>query len=339
MTTTPLFFHGREGSNQGRKARWLTREYGACTPTYPTGSLDDAMPLARQVLKEHRPTAIIGSSFGGAVLLKLIQEGLWDGPSIFLAQAGVKFGLPVKLPNNVPAVVIHGTNDDVVKIDESKLLAQSGTAEFISVDDDHRLGSILHSGILGNALRTLGVAPLVTRYWPVGMRDNTLEWFAEFVSKETLLERRKELLEGRRRCDEDIRRALIAALRGLWRTPSTDDEIRGRLCLFEVACRPGEYMLQAPYGAEVRAVDKHNGLHIGTIKSTYGSSLYNFHYEWPIEGTGVRKDLIEIFPPDGGKPEPILEWLRNENKVILCYHCGGILSDRVEQNHCRGRGL
>ena len=95
---TPLFFHGREGTNQGRKARWLASEYGACTPSYDTTDLATALPLARQVLEEHRPSAVIGSSFGGAVLLSLIQEGTWTGPSVFLAQAGVKFDLPAELP-------------------------------------------------------------------------------------------------------------------------------------------------------------------------------------------------------------------------------------------------
>ena len=337
--TTPLFFHGREGSNQGRKARWLTREYGACTPSYPTGTVEEAMPLARQVLKEHRPTVIVGSSFGGAVLLRLIQEGLWEGPSVFLAQAGVKFGLPVELPAHVPAILIHGTQDDVVDFDESRRLAQSVSAQLVSVEDDHRLGSILQNGVLEQALHSLGIEPLLSKPLPSGMREDTLTWFAEFVDKDTPLERRKTLLEGRRHCDEDIRRAMVAVLRGLWRTPASDAEVKNRLCLFEVASSRCGGFDQAPYGLEVRAVDQHNELHIGKIKTTYGTSLYNFHYEWPIEGAGVRKDLIEVFPPEGGKPEPILEWLRKQNRVIFCYHCGGIVSDRVEHVHCPGRGV
>ena len=251
------------------------------------------MPLARHVLKEHRPTVVVGSSFGGAVLLRLIQEGLWEGPSVSLAQAGAKFGLPVELPTHVPAILIHGTQDDVVDFDESRRLAQSGSAQLVSVEDDHRLGSILQNGVLEQALHSFGIEPLLSQPLPSG----------------------------------------------LWRTPASDDEVKNRLCLFEVASSRCGGFDQAPYGLEVRAVDQHNELYIGTIKTTYGTSLYNFHYEWPIEGSGVRKDLIEVFPPDGGKPEPILEWLRNQNRVIFCYHCGGIVSDRVENVHCPGRGV
>ena len=93
-----------------------------------------------------------------------------------------------------------------------------------------------------------------------------------------------------------------------------------------------------PYGLEVRAVDGGGELHIGTIKTTYGTSLCDFHYEWPIDGMGVRKDRIEVFPTDGSPPEPILDWLRKEDRIIICHHCGGILSDRVERG-CPGRGL
>ena len=160
LHSTPLFFHGKEGTNQGNKARWLAREYGACTPSYDTTDLATALPLARQVLDEHRPSVIVGSSFGGAVLLKLIQEGLWQGPSVFLAQAGVKFGLPAELPPGLPAVLIHGTRDDTVSIEDSRRLAASNGSRLVEIDDDHRLGTI-RAGLLGLALDSLGISPLL----------------------------------------------------------------------------------------------------------------------------------------------------------------------------------
>lgn len=341
MESTPIFFHGREGTNQGRKARWLGREYGACTPSYETNYLSSAMPVARQVLKEHQPTAIVGSSFGGAVLLNLIQEGLWKGPSVFLAQAGIKFGLPVELPPDVPAVFIHGTRDDIVSIDDSRALAECGGMSLIEVDDDHRLGSIRESGVLGDALTSLGVKPLLSPdVWPFGSESRTesLDWLEAFISMDTPIEERRALI-GHDRVGRLMKNALVAALRGLWRNPNTEDDLRARLCIFELAHPPSSLIAQAPYGLEVRAVDEKGDLHMGKIKTTYGTSLYDFHYEWPIDGTGVRKDLIEVFPPDGGPPQPILEWLRKEGRIIMCYHCGGILSDRVELQGCAGRGL
>lgn len=338
MDSTPLFFHGREGSNLGNKARWLTREYGACTPKYSTTTLDRAMPTARRVLKDHQPSAIVGSSFGGAVLLKLIQEGLWHGPSIFLAQAGVKFGLPAELPSTIPAVLIHGTRDEVVDIEDSRALSASSGSVLVAVDDTHRLGTIRHSGVLAKALTDLGIEPLLIRggeehhYEP---RSDVLDWFEALIDMDTPLEQRRELMRWKHR-GKVIPNALIAALRGRWRHPKDDAEVYARQCIFEAVSGS---ISQAPYDLEVRAVDEDGKLHIGTIKPVYGTSHYNFHYEWPIDGDGVRKDLIEVFPPEGGPAEPILQWLRKRGKTIFCYHCGGILSDRVERNGCPGRGL
>jgi hypothetical protein len=156
-TAAPLFLHGLEGNNQGRKARWLAREYGAQTPNYDTTSLQTALPVPRQILENRTPSVIVGSSFGGAVLLQLIQAGLWTGPSLFLAQAGIKFGLPMEFPPNIAAVFIHGTRDEIISIADSRALAECAGAQLIAVDDDHRLNSIRESGVLRDALRVLGV--------------------------------------------------------------------------------------------------------------------------------------------------------------------------------------
>jgi predicted esterase len=161
----PIFFHGREGrGSKGRKATWLREKYGAVTPSYETSELALALVTAREVLRDNPPSVIIGSSFGGAVLLSLIQEGLWRGPSIFLAQAGGNFGVELRLPEDLPAVLIHGLQDDVVPVEASRELARSGTGETVTlyeVDDGHRLGSIMPSGLLATALKSLGFEELV----------------------------------------------------------------------------------------------------------------------------------------------------------------------------------
>ena len=37
-----------------------------------------------------------------------------------------------------------------------------------------------------------------------------------------------------------------------------------------------------------------NKMMVGAIKPGYGTSYYEFHWEYPIEGAGVRKDLISV---------------------------------------------
>jgi len=161
QTQRPLFFHGREGrGSQGRKARWLAKNYDAQTPDYDTRDFGAALSVARAILAVERPSVILGSSFGGAILLRLIQEGLWRGPSIFLAQAGGNFGVELVLPPSVRAILIHGDEDDIVPLADSvKLAASSETATLVAIHDGHRLSSIRESGVLERALAELGVVP------------------------------------------------------------------------------------------------------------------------------------------------------------------------------------
>jgi hypothetical protein len=35
--------------------------------------------------------------------------------------------------------------------------------------------------------------------------------------------------------------------------------------------------------------------------------MYEPHFEWPINGMGVRKDHIEVVPDDGGPGVPIFQ--------------------------------
>ena len=83
---------------------------------------------------------VIGSSFGGAVLLKLLHEGSWSGPSLFLAGAGVKLTPHDTLPPGVPCHLVHGLQDTVVPWSDSQQLAHSSdTATLSLVEDGHRL--------------------------------------------------------------------------------------------------------------------------------------------------------------------------------------------------------
>ncbi len=99
---------------------------------------------------------VIGSSFGGAVLLRLICEGHWRGPSLFLAGAGVKLTRHTSLPTGHRALFIHGRHDDVVPLDDSRVLARSCGAPLWVVEDTHRLAGILEDGTLEAAITLAG---------------------------------------------------------------------------------------------------------------------------------------------------------------------------------------
>jgi hypothetical protein len=157
------FLHGREGNTQGSKATWMRARYRLTCPAYPTDTLAHSLSVARQAVRDaaalhpdERPRVWIGSSWGGRVLHELVQEGTWRGPVVLLAPAlrpveagdpGPSFGVPLQ------GVVIHGRGDDIVDPAVStELLAHAPTMTLISVDDDHRLGTILQNDLLAAAI-------------------------------------------------------------------------------------------------------------------------------------------------------------------------------------------
>lgn len=177
-----VFLHGLEsrtdehGIPNGGKASFLSANYGASLPAldtraaiaardalpdperweYPYPGYDEAfrvpMERARQAISAET-RLVIGSSFGGAVLLRLLHEGGWSGPSIFMAGAGLKLTPHRTLPEGVRCLLIHGLYDDVVPLaDASELAATSPAAELWEVDDGHRLASTLTDGTLDRAI-------------------------------------------------------------------------------------------------------------------------------------------------------------------------------------------
>ena len=180
-----VYLHGLESSPRGAKGTWLRDRLGA-------DGVDLDTSVAREVLAEARaagrsldlagemerafavpmervrarlaqkpvPKLLIGSSFGGAVLLRLMAEGTWMGPALFLACAGVALTRERTLPEGSRALLIHCPEDEVVPISGSQLLARSGGRDvhLMVVSEEHephRLPSILTNGVLGAAIAWL----------------------------------------------------------------------------------------------------------------------------------------------------------------------------------------
>ena len=148
-----LMFHGKEGSPYGRKAMHLRNNpcYTAHIPSYPSNRgpvsevFDECYEIAKKELAKMNPDLVVGSSFGGGILLKLVTEGIWTGPSLFLAQAGVHYKISETLPQNVSCILIHGAKDTIIELQDSEMLAQSSnTAQMVTLPNDgHRLESLL----------------------------------------------------------------------------------------------------------------------------------------------------------------------------------------------------
>jgi len=157
-STRVQFIHGLEGSPQGNKARLFAETFDAVTPAMDTSDFAGCVEIQAGVLESFRPEVLVGSSFGGAVAVALLQSGRWLGPTLLLAQAALRAGLPAELPEGVRIWLIHGRADDIIDIDDSRVLARSGTpgmVRLIEVDDDHPLVATTTHGRLVSVVREL----------------------------------------------------------------------------------------------------------------------------------------------------------------------------------------
>jgi pimeloyl-ACP methyl ester carboxylesterase len=155
------FIHGLESSPQGTKARLFAEHFDARTPAMDTSDFEGCVALQAEVLREFRPDVLVGSSFGGAVAVALLQRGLWRGPTLLLAQAALHYGIAPELPEGVRVWLVHGSRDALVDPDESRRLARSGTpglVRAIELDDDHPLSETVRSGRLLALVRELCAA-------------------------------------------------------------------------------------------------------------------------------------------------------------------------------------
>src|SRR5262245_46615246 len=92
------FVHGLESSPQGVKAQLLARHFTARTPEMDTRDFEASVAVQAAVLREFDPHVLVGSSYGGAIAVELLQSGAWRGPTLLLAQAALRRGQPASLP-------------------------------------------------------------------------------------------------------------------------------------------------------------------------------------------------------------------------------------------------
>ena len=106
MPTKVQFIHGSESGPQGVKARLLASTFSIQIRrrwTRSTTNFEGCIAQHANLIQTDKPDVLVGSSFGGAVLVALLQRTeLWDGPSLLLAQAALKRGLTTTLPKEVP---------------------------------------------------------------------------------------------------------------------------------------------------------------------------------------------------------------------------------------------
>jgi pimeloyl-ACP methyl ester carboxylesterase len=152
------FVHGLESSPQGAKARLFAQHFTACTPAMNTRDFASCVELQSEMLHSFEPDVLVGSSFGAGVVVELLRRGLWRGPTLLLAQAALRRIPDAQLPDGVPVWIVHGTQDHLIDVEESRRLARTGTPEqvkLIEVPDDHSLHASVRNGDLVQWVREL----------------------------------------------------------------------------------------------------------------------------------------------------------------------------------------
>ena len=145
------FAHGLESSPQGNKARLFAEHFTAETPAMNTRDFESCVAVHARTLETFQPNVLVGSSFGGAVVVELLQRGLYRGATLLLAQAALHYRPQARLPQGVRATLVHARQDDIVAFEHSEQLARTGTPELVRLvacDDDHPLTKLCESGEL-----------------------------------------------------------------------------------------------------------------------------------------------------------------------------------------------
>lgn len=172
MTTRVLYVHGLESGVNGFKARYLAKHFkeSFCAPMinsrkglWSSTAFEECLDIQSQAVQSFRPDVLVGSSFGGAIVLELIQRKIWCGPAVLLCPAHKLIArghnvskdegkceteeevTPSLLPST-PYCLVHGKWDTVVPIQDTRDLARTGTAGYvrlIELDDTHGLRTLL----------------------------------------------------------------------------------------------------------------------------------------------------------------------------------------------------
>ena len=179
-----LFLHGLEGSSTGSKALALQTAWGAMCPTIRTNSLlelkdrcannwdnasqsekdsaiADSFADAADAVRYMKPDIVVGSSLGGALLLKLYASGLYTGPGVFLAPAIPNLISDIEIAKArpqleaTPTMWVLGEVDFVVPNRPNIQLAKSVRGNVIvTPGDSHRLEISRENGTIDSAILT-----------------------------------------------------------------------------------------------------------------------------------------------------------------------------------------
>lgn len=139
-----IYLHGLESNSQSGKARQFAQKFpGMITPDF-TGSFEERMAQLDPILSNEKDWTIIGSSFGGLMggvftcnHPDQVRKLILLAPALMLPE----FTSEIFPKIDVPTVLVHGMQDDVVLPEPVRMIAQDvfTNLRYIAVEDGHRL--------------------------------------------------------------------------------------------------------------------------------------------------------------------------------------------------------
>ena len=139
-----IYLHGLESNSQTHKAALVRAIYPDLVVPDFVGSLDERMQTLYPILGSASNWTLIGSSYGGlmAALFSTqfpaqVRKQILLAPALMLPE----FAEHIPAPIDVPTIIVHGRQDDIVPVATVRPLAEKvfRQLDYRLVDDDHRL--------------------------------------------------------------------------------------------------------------------------------------------------------------------------------------------------------
>ena len=144
MSTTRLFIHGLESSSQGTKGIFFRERYPDMIIEDYKGSLEERMEKMNEILSDKTDLILVGSSFGGLMAAMYACDNEDKVKKLILLAPALdleEFKPYLEKRINIPVIIYHGRNDDVVPVAPVQKIAGEvfTNITYNIVDDDHPL--------------------------------------------------------------------------------------------------------------------------------------------------------------------------------------------------------
>jgi len=151
-TRRVLYIHegGDQDFSMGDTANYLRKKYQqVCIPKMSSVADEDDENLFLQLnaLREFKPDVVVGRGYGGYLLMKIVQQGFWSGPSVLLAPAVIPDMDDLRLAK-APVLLVSGKKDtrDLPSYTVNQKIAQVNEAfrpRVVEIEDSWEMATLL----------------------------------------------------------------------------------------------------------------------------------------------------------------------------------------------------